>query len=668
MILLLIASLAVAASPLTMTDYVSMPAISAVHFSPEGSRIAYVITRPNFAHASYDGEIHVINTDGTGDVTLTRSDASDDHPRWSPDGKRIAFLSDRGGRTAVFTIDVDGGEASALTDEPTAIRDFDWSPDGRMIVFTRGDDATADEKRRTKEKDDAHVIGENPRYSRLYAIDVDSRRVRRLTDGAYSVWAFSISPDSRTIVFDRSPGVGLDDLYRTDLSIMPMNGGEPRPLVKRAGIDRSPLFSPDGKSIAFMSGGGVHDWLRENALYVVSVERGAGSQSALGRLESRPYVVSARYDRTPESFFWSADSRSIYFDGPWNTTSQLFRVNAGGDGFANVSNVAGVLSESDVDTKHDQAAFVFQTLTEPPELYVSSLRKFAPRRLTNINAAYRDRTIGETRLVRWKNPKDGLEIEGLLTLPLGYVPGKRVPLLTFVHGGPASHFDQAFLGYLAYIYPVQIFAADGYAVLRPNPRGTGGYGEKFRAANRDDWGGMDWIDINAGIDKVIADGIADPGRLGLMGWSYGGFMTAWAAGHSDRFKAISIGAPVVDLLSFHGTSDIRDFIPNYFPPPASTEAPILEEMKHAPLSLDLLREHSPLWHLRPTKTPILIQQGEADERVPLSQGTMLYRMLDELGANVTMVTYPRSQHTPREPKLRLDVGRRNIEFMEKWVK
>jgi dipeptidyl aminopeptidase/acylaminoacyl peptidase len=174
MILLLIASLAVAASPLTMTDYVSMPAISAVHFSPEGSRIAYVITRPNFAHASYDGEIHVINTDGTGDVTLTRSDASDDHPRWSPDGKRIAFLSDRGGRTAVFTIDVDGGEASALTDEPTAIRDFDWSPDGRMIVFTRGDDATADEKRRTKEKDDAHVIGENPRYSRLYAIDVDN--------------------------------------------------------------------------------------------------------------------------------------------------------------------------------------------------------------------------------------------------------------------------------------------------------------------------------------------------------------------------------------------------------------------------------------------------------------------------------------------------------------
>jgi dipeptidyl aminopeptidase/acylaminoacyl peptidase len=640
MISLLIASLAIAASPLTINDYVSMPSISSVHFSPDGSRIAYVITRPNLTRATYDGEIHVINTDGTNDVTLTHSDASDYHPRWSPDGKHIAFLSDRGAKTSVYTISVEFGEASALTDEPTAIRDFEWAPDGREIVFNRPDDPTADEKRRSKEKDDARVVGQDPRYSRLYAIDVESRHVRRLTDGAYSVWSFSISPDGRTIAFDRSPGAGLDDEYRTDIYVMPMSGGEPRPLVARPGIDHLPQFSPDGEWIAFQSAGGVHDWLHESALHVVSVVDGSS------------HVVSAGYDRSPNSYFWSADSRSIVFDGAWNTTEQLFRVNVDGSGFTNVSNIAGVIADSDFDAKHDQAAFVYQSVSEPPELCVSSLRKFAPRRLTNVNAAYRNRAIGETRVVRWKNPNDGLEIEGLLTLPVGYVPGKKVPLLTFAHGGPASHFDQAFLGYLAYIYPVQIFAADGYAVLRPNPRGTGGYGEKFRAANRNDWGGMDWIDINAGIDKVIADGIADPDRLGLMGWSYGGFIAAWAAGHSDRFKAISIGAPIVDLLSFHGTTDIRDFIPNYFPP----------------MSLDLLREHSPLWHLRATKTPILIQQGEMDERVPPSQGTMLYRMLDELHTNVTMVTYPRSGHTPREPKLRLDVGRRNVEFMEKWVK
>jgi dipeptidyl aminopeptidase/acylaminoacyl peptidase len=656
-IALLSAALPVAAAnmPLTITDYVSMPVVSAPHFSPDGKRIAYVITRPSFDRASYDGEIHVIDSDGTNDIALTHSDSTDYHPRWSPDGKTIAFLSERAGRVAIYTIRVDGGEAMKLTDEPTSIRHFEWAPDGKSIVFLRGDDTTADEKRRAKERDDAHVVGENPRYTRLYAIDVESRNVRRIPTGDGSVWSFSLSPDSKTIAFERSTAAGLDSTDLSDIYVVPMSGGEARALVKRSGIDGSPSFSPDGQSIAFMSAGGTHDWLKETELYVVPASGGA------------PHRVSGAYNRTPNPFTWSADSKSLIFDGAWNTTAQIFRVNADGSGFTNVSKVDGVIDDSDADTAHDQVAFVYQTVNEPPELYISSLSHFAQRRLTNINAAYRNRKLGETKLLRWKNPKDGLEIEGLLTLPAGYTPGKRVPLLTFVHGGPASHFDQELLGYLSYIYPVQVFANDGYAVLRPNPRGTGGYGEKFREANRNDWGGMDWIDINAGIDRVIADGIADPDRLGLMGWSYGGFMTAWAAGHSDRFKAISIGAPVVDLLSYHGTTDIRDFIPNYFRPVTDTDAPVLDDMKHT-LNLDLLRERSPLWHLRPTKTPILIQQGEEDERVPLSQGTMLYRVLQELGANVTMVTYPRSHHTPREPKLRMDVARRNVEFMEKWVK
>ncbi len=634
----------VSAAPLTIEDYISMPALSSVHFSPDGSRIAYVVTRPDLTRATYDGEIHVIDADGTNDITLTHSEGTDYHPRWSPDGKSIAFLSDRGGKVAIYTIPVDGGESSALTSEPVAIRHFEWAPDGRAIVFMRADDRTEEEKRRSKEKDDAHVVGENPHYTRLYAIAVASREVRCLTTGSYSVWSFSISPDGGTIAFDRSTGEGLDDQYRTDIYLMPMSGGEPRPLVTRPGLDRDPLFSPDGKWIAFTSAGGATDWVHQDQLWVIAADAGpAGNQ---------PRLVSGAYDRTPWDFYWTSDSRSLIFDGAWNTTGEIYRVNADGSDFTDVSRVDGVISDTDLDAAHGQVAFVYQTVTEPPELYVSSLAHFAPRRLTNINAAYRGRTIGETRLIHWKNPKDGLRIEGLLTLPVGYTAGKKVPLLTFVHGGPASHFDQSFLGYLSYIYPVQVFAAKGYAVLRPNPRGTGSYGEKFAALNRNDWGGQDWTDINAGIDKVIADGIADPAALGLMGWSYGGFMTAWAAGHSDRFKAISIGAPVVDLLSFHGTTDIRDFIPSYFPG----------------TPLDLLRERSPLWHLRPTKTPILIQQGEADERVPLSQGTMLYRMLDELGANVTMVTYPRSHHTPREPKLRMDVARRNVEFMEKWVK
>ncbi|HSP35161.1 MAG TPA: S9 family peptidase [Thermoanaerobaculia bacterium] len=682
-------------APLTVEDYVTMPSISAPEFSPDGSRIVYVVSHANFERAAYDTNLWIVNADGTGNVQLTRGAQADSSPHWSPDGKSVAFVSGRVKPAGLWVISVGGGEAEKITSEATAVRGFRWSPDGKSIAFVRSDAPSGEEEAREKRKDDVRVVGQNDRYARLYAIDVATRRVRRLTGGPFTVGSFDWSPDGRTIAFARAAGAGLDDLYRSDIYSVDASGEcgrscpDLKPLVRQPGIDTRPSFSPDGRMIAFESGGGIHDWLHPQQIYVLTL--------ADGKIR----LASAAYDRVPESYFWSADSKSIWVNGPWNTTTQLFRVNADGTGFTNVSNVNGDLEDADVDVKRGRVAFVYQSLTEGPELFIGDLTgkgaKSARRRigslpalqLTNLNASYLDRKLGETRLIRWKNPKDGLEIEGLLTLPIGYKTGQSVPLLTVVHGGPGSRFTQAYLGYLANIYPVHVFASKGFAVLRPNPRGTGGYGSKFFAANRNDWGGMDWVDINAGIDKLIDDGIADPQRLGIMGWSYGGFMTAWAAGHSDRFKAISIGAPVVDLLSFHATTDIRDFIPSYFPgaqqaaffPPNSDTAPAdtqagiaegetaaLQPLRHAPLSYDLLREHSPLWHLKPTKSAILIQHGDADDRVPLSQGMMLYRTLQELGANVQMVIYPRSPHVPREPREKVDAGERNVEFMTRYVK
>ena len=611
------------ATTLSIEDYITMPAPQTPRLSPDGKQIAYVLSVADIAGNTTNADVWLINADGTGNHQMTRGAKSDNHPRWSPDGKTLAFLSDRDGGSAIYLMPVAGGEAERLA----AARTFEWSPDGTSIAYLVRDEPRQD--------DGARVEGANPRWVHLFIVDVATRKVRRLTSGAFTIWDFDWSPDGRTIAFSRGPGVGLDDMYRTDIYAVPAAGGEPRPLVVQPGIDRGVVFSPDGKSLAFTSTGGVHDWLREHHLHVLDLATGAIRK------------VSAEYDRTPEAVFWSSDSKTLWFGGPQNTTSQLFRLDSK---LTNVSNHEGLVD--DVDIRGNRAVFTMQSLTSPPELYVSELTKFAPRRLTNLNTS-RHAALGETRVIRWKNPKDGLEIEGLLTLPVGYTSGRRVPLLTFVHGGPASRFDQGYLGYLSYIYVPQVMASKGYAILRPNPRGTGGYGERFRMANRNDWGGLDWIDINAGIDQLIDGGIADPDRLGIMGWSYGGFMTTWAAGHSDRFKAISIGAPVVDLLSFHGTTDIRDFIPFYFSGP--------------PLSLDRISERSPLRHLKPVKAPILIQHGESDERVPPSQGLMLYRVLQELGADVTLVTYPRTPHTPREPKLRLDAAQRNVEFFTKHV-
>lgn len=642
---------------LTPEDYATMPQVSAPHLSPDGKRVAYVLTKADLNRSMYDADVWMIDADGANQRQLTRSEANENAPRWSPDGKALAFLSDRaGGRYAIFLIDPNGGEARQLTTENAPVREYEWSPDGKSIAFLRTDSPTPEEERRTRERDDARVVGENKHHVHLHVIDVESGAVRRLTSGPFSIFSFSWSPDSASIAFDRAPGVTLDDYYRTDIYVVSVANAEMRPLVVRTGIDRQPRWSPDGKSVAFVSGAGIHDWLIEHVLHVVDAAGG------------KPRVIGTAYGRIPDEIIWTGDSRALWFEGPLNTTNQLFRINADGSGYANLSNTEGIVR--DIDVAATRVVFIQETLTTPPEIHISETAKFAPRVLTHHADAYRNRALGETKLIRWRNPKDNLEIEGLLTLPVGYKSGTRVPLLTFVHGGPASRFDQSFLGYLGHVYAPHALAASGFAILRPNPRGTGGYGEPFRQANRNDWGGMDWIDINAGIDKVIADGVADPGRMGLMGWSYGGFIAAWAIGHSDRFKAISVGAPVVDLLSFHGTTDIREFIAHYFdrrevaPPPEVA----LDEMRHAPLSFELLRAHSPLWNLKKTGAKVLIQHGEADDRVPLSQGTMLYRVLDEMGVDVTMVTYPRQGHTAREPKLRIDVARRNAAFFSNWVK
>lgn len=610
------------AATLSVEDYATMPQVSAPHWSPDGKQIAYVVAKADLAKtiSTYDSDLWLIDADGKNDRRLTYTTGADFRPRWSPDGTRLAFLSDRGGRNAIYVLDPRGGEARLLSNEPTPVREFEWSPDGRQIAFTRIDEPSGE--------GEVRVVGENMRQVHLYLADVESGKSRRLTNDKLSTFDLSWSPNGWEIALARADGTGLDALHATDIHILSTRDGAIRPLVVRPGHDRNPRYSPDGKSIAFTSAGGVAHWLVEFDIHVVPSAGGT------------PRKIPA-YDRTPDGHAWTDDSRGLWIEGPWNISAQLFRVNADGSGFTNV--LPGV-EATDADVHGNRIAYIRQSPNTPPELWVDQ------RQLTHHNDAYRDRELGETRVVRWKNPKDGLEIDGLLTLPVGYKSG-RVPLLTFVHGGPASRFDRGYLGYLGHIYAPQAMAAKGFAVLRPNPRGTGGYGRAFRTGNNKDWGGMDWIDINSGIDHLIADGIADPQRLGLMGWSYGGFIASWALSRGDRFKAISIGAPVVDLLSFHGTTDIRAFIPSYF----------------EGMSPDLLRAHSPLWHLKKTNAKVLIQHGDADDRVPLSQGTMLYRMLDELGADVTMVVYPRTPHVPREPKLRIDVARRNVEFFSRTM-
>jgi dipeptidyl aminopeptidase/acylaminoacyl peptidase len=284
---------------------------------------------------------------------------------------------------------------------------------------------------------------------------------------------------------------------------------------------------------------------------------------------------------------------------------------------------------------------------------MSGLQSFAAKQVARVQAIPPDAPIGRTDVLHWK-AQDGLEIEGLLTYPVAYERGRKVPLLVIVHGGPTGVFTQSFTG-MPSPYPITVFAERGYAVLRVNPRGSGGYGRKFRYANYQDWGGGDYRDIMAGVDHVISLGVADPDRLGIMGWSYGGYMTSWVITQSKRFKAASVGAGVTNLMSFTGTADIPGFVPDYFGGDYWNV-------------FDRWRGRSAMFNVKGVTTPTLIQHGEEDRRVPISQGYELYNALVRQGVATQMVVYPRQPHGLQEPKFIKDAMERNLEWFDRWIR
>ena len=628
--------------------------ISNVRVSPSGRQASFEVATPNMEDEKSEWITHIHITDAEADATfqLTRGDKSCSGARWSPDGEWIAFTSSRGGeKTNIFRIRVKGGEAEKLTDVKGGISSFKFSPDGSHIAFTMTDAKTDEEEAEEKEKRDARVVDEDFKMSRLHIFPVepnetDERPTRLLTEGDYSIGggffgsAFDFSPDGTAIVFAHTPTPKVDDWTKSDVSIVEVSSAVVRPLATTDAAESGPVFSPDGQAIAMTVSDTPPSWAF--AAHVHVVDRDGANQRALAKT----------FDESPGILGWHGDGNSIIVSESHHTRTRVYALpTTGEEPFVMGAEVDGYLGGVTLDRAGRILGFTMESANSPPEAFVSNVDVFVPTQISEVQELP-EIEIGHTEVIQWRST-DGMEVEGLLTYPVGYEAGQPVPLLLVIHGGPAGVFAERFIGSRG-AYPIAAFAERGYAVLRCNPRGSSGYGKDFRFGNYEDWGGGDYQDIMTGVDHVIDMGVADADRLGVMGWSYGGYMTSWVITQTDRFKAASVGAGVTNLMSFTGTADIPSFVPDYF------RAEYWDD-------LDTYREHSAMFNVKNAATPTLIQHGENDARVPISQGYELYNALKRQGVVTKMIVYPRQPHGVREPKLLLQAMHHNLDWFDEMI-
>jgi dipeptidyl aminopeptidase/acylaminoacyl peptidase len=620
--------------------------------SPDGKSVAYTVSEAvtEGDKSEFLSHIWVVSSDSRTNRRFTRGEKSCASPAFSPDGKRLSFLSSRGadGKNQVWMFPLDGGDAEQVTAAKSGVSSYAWSPDGKRIAYISADPETPEEEKNRKEKRDMTIVDANHKYAHLYTITAGGsgkagRTVRRLTSGAFHVTGFDWSPDGETIAFSHQATPSLDIWMTLDISTVPSDSGAVKPLVTGKGLDAFPVFSPDGRWLAFLSDGGEPHWARALDVYIMPARGGA------------PKLLPTDPECIPQSITgWSAESDAVYILAANRSSRRVYALPASGAKPRMITAGPGENTDPSLSRNGGVLAWVHQETETPPDVYLSAPVFGKPRKLTDVHAGFPKLPMGRTEAITWKS-KDGLEIEGLLTYPAGYEKGKRYPLVLDVHGGPASFFTQIFTGASSFLM-VQTFAQDGYAYFRPNPRGSTGYGKKFLFANYNDWGYGDYEDLMSGVDTVISLGVAHPDSLCVIGASYGGYMTSMIITRTKRFKAASNYAGVTNLMSFTGTSDITTFLPDYFGGDFWNR-------------LEAYMKHSAMFNIKGVSTPTQILHGKEDVRVPLSQSMELYNALKRQNCPTEMIIYPRTPHSPlADPKFLEDLGNRQLAWFNKHLR
>ena len=652
-----LSSIAFAARPVTVDDEMMFRSIVDVKIAPDGERVAYVVSTPNLPKDEHEGALYVVSARGGTPTRLGESIRIFNTPapaprlRWSPDGSTLALLAFAGDKPQVFAVPLSDSAPRALTDAPEGVSGFEWSPDGKGIAYLTRDPMSAEEARQRQDKSFVIHADAPDRPTRVMVKPLDGP-ARALTPTSHYVDSLSWSPDGREIAYSAASKSGFTAQYLTRIYAVAVSSNEPHAIVDRPGMNTRPHFSPDGRWIAFVSTNGKTDIMSSRGLAIVPASGGA----------SRMVVGD---DTWVYDFTWARDSKSIYVipnDGPFASREHMFEqpiVRVSLDGHAERI-IPGETVDYSLSFSADGRRLAYRAVEGRTmgDVFVLDTASGRSTKLTDINPELHDLALGTLKPVKWKS-FDGMDIWGLLLTPPGWSSG-RLPMLVYCHGGPGGGFTFGLFPQFMHtvgqidLYPTEAMANAGFAVLMPMPRGGAGYGEAGQRAIVNAWGEADYRDIMAGVDAMIARGIADPDRLGVMGASYGGYMTSWIVTQTGRFKAASTGASLNDLTDEYYLSDGGEFMADYFKRPWE--------------NAEGYAAHSPLTFADRVSTPLLIQHSERDQRVPIAGAWKFYRALKARGKTVEFDIYPRGGHVLFEPMLEREQMRRNLEWFQRWLK
>ena len=628
----------------TVRQWLSLRTVGAPAVSPDGAAIAYTVTSTEWEANRYDTEIWVART-GAEPVQLTATEKeSSTLPRWSPDSRWLGFIADRGEGRQVYLIRPSGGEARRLTSIKGGVTDFAWAPDGATIALSavgpEGDDIVA----RRKTYGEFSIENADFRLTRLWLVRADtgsaSVQPRELKIGVNrTLGGFAWSPDSRQIAFSHTPDPLLSSGSLSDIAVVDVATGMVRPLVTGPGADTGPVWSPDGTRILFSTASGdtTSSFYRNQHLAVIPANGGPVS------------ILAPAFDEDPASAVWLTSG--IRFLAAEGTAQKLFALDPATGATRVLLSAPDVIRSASFSRDGSVIALTAENGATLPEVYRTTPSRGTPARVTNMSAQVAGWSLGSREVTSWTST-DGARIEGVLYKPAGYVAGRKYPLMVVIHGGPTG-VSRPTLSYGG-TYPVEQFLAKGAVVLMPNYRGSAGYGEKFRSLNVRNLGVGDAWDVLSGVDALIAKGVVDSTRMASMGWSQGGYISAFLTTTSKRFKAISVGAGISDWMTYYVSTDIHPFTRQY--------------LKGTPWSDPAIyAKTSPITYITQASTPTLIQHGELDRRVPISNAYELYQGLLDVGVPTRLIVYKGFGHGITKPKEQLAANWHNWQWFSKYI-